>query len=140
LSISLFGISKKKSVCMSEMTTWWAHRKSLRQKSTLRSRFTLGTRSLSNMSVPAVLNWSSNFKRPRTVPAINVTNTGYRHWLTSCTRPWRRNSFDTTTFLRSKHTFFPVTRISDGKSIPIDNFETVMHFVAELRRYRNIVN
>ncbi|EFX69984.1 hypothetical protein DAPPUDRAFT_257772 [Daphnia pulex] len=35
---------------------------------------------------------------------------------------------------------FPVTRMSDGKFIPVDNFETVMHFVAELSRYRNIVN
>jgi hypothetical protein len=96
-------LKKKNSVCMSEMTTWWEYRKSLRQKSTFRSRFTLRTNSLSNMSVPAVLNWSSNFKRPRTVPAIYVTNTGYRHWLTS----WRRYPFDTTTFLMSKHTFFP---------------------------------
>lgn len=38
---------------------------------------------------------------------INVTNTGYRHWLTSCTRPWRRYPVDTTTFLMSKHTFSP---------------------------------
>jgi hypothetical protein len=87
------------------------------------------------MSVPAVLNWSSNFKGRG--PTCDLCD---QHGLPKLAYKLKALPIRYHNIPDVEAYVFPVTRIADGKSIPVDNFETVMHFVAKLSRYRNIVN